>query len=114
MTDIGRTQPLEHREPVDLDRDGVRAVRAPGDEDYRGPLSSGPGRDLPDPVAAAKDPTNRAKLLLATAAMTLLNLVLLLVVLANVLGDGAEEVVVDGVPCLIAESDGENVLYCAR
>ena len=68
-----------------------------------------------DPVAAARSPENRAKIALATAVMSLLNLVLLVILLGTVMNDGAgEEVVVDDQPCVIHTVDGENFLYCRR
>jgi hypothetical protein len=72
--------------------------------------------DRRDPVDAVKDPDNRAKLLLGIAAATLLNLILLVAVLMNVVDDGVQEtVVVDGVPCIVAEHDGnESALFCQR
>lgn len=71
--------------------------------------------DRSNPVEAVKDPDNRAKLLLGTAALTLLNTILLIALLAGALGDGTgEQVVVDDVPCIVADADGEQSLYCQR
>jgi hypothetical protein len=109
MSDIGRTEPLEKR-PQGSPEERRTAGSTTGD-DFG---ATGSHRDRKDPVEAVKNPDNRAKLLLGIAAVTLLNLILLLVVLANVLGDDFEQVVVEGENCVIGEQDGENVLYCAR
>lgn len=97
MTDPGGTEPLS--------RDDV---------EQQTPAMSGPRGALDDPVEAAKDPDNRAKLLLAIAAIGVLNLVLLLAVLASVAGGGAEVVEVEGRPCIIQDHDGSSQLFCSR
>ena len=107
MTDFaGGTEPLE--------RDQVQhaaAAPAPSGGAVRaGEPETGVTRD---PVAAVKDPDNRAKLLLGIAAVTLLNLLLLLVILANVANDGAEPVNVQGKPCIIRNHEGQSTLFCA-
>jgi hypothetical protein len=113
MSDIGRTEPLEER-PLGSPLERPPADRTAGSRTGADLGATGTHRDRKDPVEAAKNPDNRAKLLLGIAAVTLLNLILLLVVLANVLGDDFEHVVVEGENCVIGEQDGENVLYCAR
>jgi hypothetical protein len=72
------------------------------------------GSGLPNPVEAVRSPDNRAKLLLGIAAATVLNLLLLLAVLANVTGASYEQVVVDETPCVVEMAGGESVLYCQR
>jgi hypothetical protein len=99
MTDASRTEPLEEQ----------RATRSTDDFG-----ATGTHRDRTDPVEVVKDPDNRAKLLLVIAAATLLNLILLVAVLASVMGDDFQQVVVDGEQCVIGEQDGENILYCQR
>ena len=66
-----------------------------------------------DPVAAVKDPDNRAKLLLGIAALTLLNFLLLLIILTNVTGGDGDPVVVDGRSCIIRQEEGKSRLFCA-
>lgn len=96
MTDhVGGTEPLDRG---DIERD---ATPAP-------PSSSGL-----DPVAAAKDPDNRAKLLLGLAAISLINLLLLLVILANVAGGDGDPVLVDGRQCIIRSLEGKSALFCS-
>jgi hypothetical protein len=128
MSDIGRTEPLRStgshpvRDDLHLDRPGTDGTGSSfGTAGTARPRDTGEThRDADDghrdPIEAAKDPDNRAKLLLATAAMTLLNLLLLAVVLANVLGPDFEEVTVDGQACVIqtASGDAESTLYCQR
>lgn len=101
----GGTQPLQ-RPGQDHDVDGLRL-------DGAGSGDATTDRRTPDPVAAAKDPDNRAKLLLGVAALTLLNFLLLLGVLASVMDDH-DQVMVDGTPCIIDEREGEGVLFCQR
>lgn len=108
MTDIGSTEPLSHTRPTDSDE----PRRTSGDDRDLPP--SGTHRPSRDPVEVVKSPDNRAKLLLGIAALSLLNLLLLAFLLSQVLGGPGEEVVIDGEPCLIAEHEGENRLYCAR
>ena len=74
-----------------------------------GPLAS----VAKDPVEAVKDPDNRAKLLLAIAALTLLNFLLLIGVLFSLDNDGPAPVTVDGRTCIIRNHDGESRLFCA-
>lgn len=113
MNDIsaqqGGTQPLTPPAP-DHDVDGLRLDYDTAAADRAG---ASPGHSGPDPVAAVKDPDNRAKLLLAIGAMTLLNFLLLLGVLASV-ADRHDQVMVDGTPCIIDVRDGEGVLFCQR
>lgn len=66
-----------------------------------------------DPVGALSEPEHRHRVLLATAALTLLNTVLLVVTLANVTG-GPEPVTVQGRPCLVVEVDEGNQLFCQQ
>jgi hypothetical protein len=113
MSDIGRTEPLEERHPGTPDS-RPQEHRPAGVREDLGATGTHRDRDRKDPVEAAKDPDNRAKLLLGIAAVTLLNLILLLVVLASVMGDNFEAVVVEGEKCVIGEREGENVLYCER
>ena len=112
MNDIsgqqGGTQPLTP--PPDHDVDGLRLDH---DSAAGGRADASAGRTAPDPVAAVKDPDNRAKLLLGIGVMTLLNFLLLLGVLASV-ADRHDQVMVDGTPCIIDERDGEGVLFCQR
>lgn len=105
----GGTQPLP-APPQDHDVDGLR-LDTEATAAHRADTSS--ERAMPDPVAAVKDPDNRAKLLLAVGLLTLLNFLLLLGVLASVMDDN-DQVVVDGTPCIIDERDGEAVLFCQR
>lgn len=76
-----------------------------------------PARDdmLRDPVAAMRKPDNRSRLWLTTAALTLLNTLLLLGLLIDHAGeDGPEPVVVDGTPCLVVEGENAGTLFCKR
>jgi hypothetical protein len=76
-----------------------------------------PARDdlLRDPVAAMREPENRSKLWLVTAALTLLNSLLLLgLVVEHVGADAPEPVVVDGTPCLVVEGEETGTLFCRR
>jgi hypothetical protein len=136
MSDTGSTEPMASR-PGDATAgrpgapmagpasSGATAARAgddlhvepaPGQDDHRlgGTSRQRRDRDRTDPVEAAKDPDTRAKLLLATAALTLLTTVLLIAILVNVLGDAGEQVVVDGVSCIVADGGEEQTLYCQR
>lgn len=73
------------------------------------------GRDIPDPVETFRDPDNRVKLLLFTAAVALLNLLLLLALAVEVRSDVADEVMdVEGERCLLVEEEEANALYCRR
>lgn len=67
-------------------------------------------------VESLAKPDNRAKLLLAIAAMSALTLLLVLVMAIDRLAeDGADPVLVDGVPCLVEEGEDDRaVLYCQR
>jgi hypothetical protein len=125
MSDAGRTEPIPaHGTSTARDGDdlsvsheptGATAEQRTGPS--RAPASSASDRDanpLTDTIEAAKNPDNRAKLLLATALLGLLNLLLLIAVLVNVLGDDYEQVTVDGQPCIVQLGDGESVLYCQR
>jgi hypothetical protein len=125
-SDVGGTQPLEPdparaRGTTFADDLRVERVERDGRAGYRHDDRTdehlgavGSHQERRDPVEAAKDPDNRAKLLLAIAAMTALNLVLLMALLATVVTQSGEDVVVDGVPCIVTTQDGENVLYCRR
>ena len=106
----GGTQPLV-TPPQDHDVDGLR-LDSQTTAGHAAGTSSDP-RGMPDPVAAVKDPDNRAKLLLGIGLLTLLNFLLLLGVLASV-ADDHDQVVIDGTPCIIDERDGEAVLFCQR
>lgn len=97
---VGGTEPLD-RNQVE------REVAAP----EPAPAEPSPVRD---PVAAVKDPDNRAKLLLGLAAISLLNLLLLLIILANVAGADGEPVAVDGKQCIIREMEGRSRLFCSE
>ena len=105
----GGTQPLA-APPQDHDVDGLRLD---GDATAAHRADTSAQRGVPDPVAAVKDPDNRAKLLLGIGLLTLLNFLLLLGVLASVMDD-TDQVLVDGTPCIIDERDGEGVLFCQR
>ncbi len=132
MSDPGRTEPLQSRgtaRPADdltVDHGGATPAGGAGSGTSTG-AATGPRADVDrdarsgsgsgsssGPIEAVKDPDNRAKLALATAALTLLNLLLLVVILTNVLGDDYEQVTVDGQPCVVQLSAGESVLYCQR
>lgn len=89
-----------------LDRDQVeREVTAP-----EAPAAS----SVREPVAAIKDPDNRAKLMLALAAVSVFNLLLLLIILANVSGTDGQPVAVDGKQCIIREAEGQSRLFCSQ
>lgn len=111
MADEDETRRLE---VPDSDQAPSDAAEAPaGDEPA--PADASPGRRRPDPLAAVKDPDTRAKLLVAIAALSAVNLLLLLVLLfGDAGGDGPQEVMVENEPCIVVEQDGENMLYCAR
>jgi hypothetical protein len=114
MSDIGGhqggTQPLSRPAP-DHDVDGLRLDA--GDNRAAQRAGTETNHRTPDPVAAVRDPDNRAKLLLAIGVLTLLNFLLLIAVLANVT-DRHDQVVVDGTPCIVTERDGEGVLFCQQ
>ena len=115
MTDhAGGTEPLDrdevHREAVPPIVDPVLSGGTGADAEDTGGLAS----VARDPVEAVKDPDNRAKLLLALAGMTVLNLILLIVVLANVVGGDPEPVNVEGRACIIREYEGASRLFCAQ
>jgi hypothetical protein len=128
---MGRTEPLPtgstrvgedlHVDHGDAHLGGTarprRDPRSDVDTDLRS-AARGTGRDgetnRPDPIELAKRPDNRAKLLLGTALLTLLNTLLLLGILASVLGGGYEPVTVEGQACVIETGGDENVLYCQR
>jgi hypothetical protein len=107
----GGTQPLSRPAP-DHDVDGLR-LDAGNQPASQGAGTEAGNRSTPDPVAAVRDPDNRAKLLLGIGALTLLNFLLLIVVLTNVM-DRHDQVMVDGTPCIITERDGEGVLFCQQ
>ena len=68
-----------------------------------------------DPVEAMREPVNRHKVLLATAALTLLNTLMLLGLLVSTAGDnGPEPVIVDGQPCLVVDGEEAGTLFCRR
>lgn len=112
----------DHTGPTEPLRPDIGATRAEEPRDLRLEDAHGPrtgtaaSEDSRNPVEAVKDPDNRAKLLLAIAALTLVNLLLLVAVLANVVRDQVHErVVVDGVECVVADQEGaESALYCQR
>ena len=106
----GGTQPLPSSAP-DHDVDGLRLDASDSAASHG--AGAGTGFRSADPIAAVKDPDNRAKLLLAIGLLTLLNFLLLLGVLASVM-DRNDQVLVDGTPCIIDERDGEGVLFCQR
>lgn len=138
MTDTGRTQPLPtedgattgpgstrlhddlsvdrssvHGGPDDVSIDRSGAQHDPTDLRAAARGTDASERRVSDPVEAAQRPDNRAKLLLATAAMTLLNLLLLLGILASMAGPDFERVAVDGQQCVIELGEGEDsTLYC--
>lgn len=125
MSDAGRTEPIPaHGTSTAMDggdlsvsHEPTEATAAQRTGTSRAPASSASDRDsspLTDPIEAAKDPDNRAKLLLATALLGLLNLLLLVAVLVNVLGVDYEQITVDGQPCVVQLGEGESVLYCQR
>ena len=96
MTDhVGGTEPLDRGE---VEREAA-------------PPAPPPARD---PVAAVKDPDNRAKLLLAMAAISVLNLLLLLVILTSISGGDGDPVNVDGKQCIIREAEGRSTLFCSE
>lgn len=81
------------------------------------PTLSEPHHAGGDVIEKLQGADQRARLLLAIAVMTALTLLLVLVTFVAVLaGDRADEpVMVDGVPCLIQEGEGDQaVLYCQR
>lgn len=93
-----RTQPLPPSDALD------RHEREPAGDDL-----------LRDPVGAMRKPDNRSKLWLTTAALTLLNTLLLLGLLVEHAGeDGPSPVVVDGTPCLVVEGEKAGTLFCQR
>lgn len=97
-----RTQPLPAA-------DGYDGLRTGGDQ------QDGGEEILRDPVAAMRKPENRSKLWLVTAALTLLNTLLLLgLVVAQAGEDGPDPVVVDGTPCLVVEGEDAGTLFCQR
>jgi hypothetical protein len=114
MTDSSRhqggTQPLT-APAADSDVDGLRLDTEATTAHESATQTS--GRTTPDPVAAVKDPDNRAKLLLAIGVLTLLNFLLLIGVLATV-ADRHDQIMVDGTACIIGERDGEGVLFCEQ
>ncbi len=127
MSDIGRTEPLptdagatratagtKLHDDLSVDRSTASERSIDLREEARG--SDAPNEGLRDPIEAAQRPDNRAKLLLATAAMTLLNLLLLIGVLASLAGGpDFERVAVDGQQCVIELGAGEDsTLYCQR
>jgi hypothetical protein len=130
MSDEGRTEPLPARDAAGPADQAFRDERQPRydpdpqagdlDRDVHGERGtrerSSHDRNSHDPIAAAKDPDNRAKLMLATAAMTLLNLLLLIAVLTNVLDDDGsfEQVTVDGQNCVVETGGNESILFCQR
>lgn len=68
-----------------------------------------------DPVETFRQPDNRIKLHLFTAAMTLLNLLLLITLLVQHSETLADQVItVDGQRCLVVEQDAEDQLFCQR
>lgn len=70
---------------------------------------------LRDPVAAMREPDKRYKLWLATAALTLLNTLLLLGLLLSHANDGGPEpVIVEGQPCLVVDGEEAGTLFCRR
>lgn len=114
MTDTsGGTEPLDR---TAVQREAAATPPPVGVPAASGPVAAGgpqPSSPQRDPVAAVKDPDNRAKLLLGIAALALLNFLLLLAVLANVLDDGPDPVTVDGRACIIRDHAGESRLFCA-
>lgn len=124
MTETGRTEPLPGQQgstrvgdDLAIEHDGPRAGTAPrargertdDDRDRNG------RSDRLDPVQAVQQPDNRAKLLIATALMTLLNLLLLVGILVSMQGSDFETVTVDGQACVIELADGDqSTLYCQR
>lgn len=113
----------DHRttQPVTFDEPARAAVGDPVNAPLGGPRHADRDgnphdhADRPDAVAPFREQDNRIKLLLAIAALTVLNLILLVALLATVNGGPTrEEVAVDGVPCIVVEGESGNVLYCQR
>lgn len=129
MSDIGPTEPLPSSRSGTTPRaaspaagsgtasDDLRVERTrrePHDLVAETSASKAEHGDGANPLEAVQRPDNRAKLLLGTAALTLLNLLLLLAVLANVTGPDYEPINVDGAPCVIETGGDESILYCQR
>jgi hypothetical protein len=120
MSDVGPTEPMPASARGGATRAGddlqvePRRTTGTGHLPADGTASRAGSRDDRNPVEAAQKPENRAKLLLAIAAMTLLNLLLLLAVLSAVTGDSFETVTVDGASCVLETGGEEGVLYCQR
>jgi hypothetical protein len=122
----GRTPTLgDHHDPVVVQHDmppaDVRTARLPEDIDAHRDRDGdrGRGHDGPDVVERFTPVLQRTKLLVAIAAMTALTLLLSLITLLTLLSrdGGSEPVLVDGVPCLVEEGEGDTeqaVLYCQR
>jgi hypothetical protein len=71
---------------------------------------------LDDAVDQLTEPDNQAKLLLAMAVVLLLTFLTTLGLLLDRLADdGDDPVLIDGVPCLVQEGEGdEALLFCQR
>jgi hypothetical protein len=92
------------------------AAPAPRSDDQAG-HHGGQHAGLDDVAQRFAPVEQRAKLLLAIAAMTALALLFSLVTMLSQLTEdrGPEPVLVEGVPCLVEEvQDGEAVLFCQR
>jgi hypothetical protein len=121
MSSNGPTEPLPassrgatRAEDLRVDPDQPHRRESGHDLSAAATGTQGSKDDRRDPIEMAKQPDNRAKLLLGTAALTLLNLILLLVILGNVTGSSFEQVNVDGAPCVIETGGDESILYCQR
>lgn len=70
----------------------------------------------PDVVKDLREPDNRAKLLLVIAGLSALTFLLVLVNTITLQSQGGDDpVLVDGVPCLVQEGEGEDaILFCQR
>ena len=124
---VGHAENPYAREGRPLGLDGPGALAAPGavradhagfDRTVEHPTASSNG---PDPVERlTSDPRSRSWLMLATAILSALTLLLLLVHVLTDSGDGADvqPVLVEGVSCLVGEgpdgAEGQSVLYCQR
>lgn len=115
-----RTQPFSARDDVaagapatrDDTGDHLGAAGTAPSPDRGSALRLGDGED---PLARFEDRGSRTKILVGTAVLTLVNLLLLVAVLAAVTGRGiSDEVVVDGVPCVVVDDADESTLYCQR
>lgn len=89
--------------------DGSHSPRA--DHDPSG------GAEQPDVVERFTPVHQRTRLIVATAIMSALTLLLVLITMLTLLAHAGDDepVIVDGVPCLVQDGEGDQaVLYCQR